>query len=141
MEGNETKVGREGEPPDPPRLRDFLERSWGRLFLEAALGGTAGAILAGALGQDELRSGFMVAGAVAAPLALMLTPLHGTPAYRGIRYGLALSVLLTLLVSMTGPGRERPVEELVLFGLLFLALGTVGHGVMAATLDREPEEG
>jgi hypothetical protein len=132
---------REGEVPPSPRLRDFMERSVGRLLLEAVLGGTAGAILSAALGQDELRGGFMAAGALAAPLALMLTPVRGSPAYRGVRYGLALSVLLTLLISMTGPGRARPVEELVLFGFLFFALGTLGHGVMAATVDRAPEEG
>ncbi|TVR52663.1 MAG: hypothetical protein EA421_13175 [Gemmatimonadales bacterium] len=125
---------------DPPKLREFVERSAGRLLMEAILGGSAGAILAVALGQEELRGAFMVAGGLAAPLALMLTPVRGAPAYRGVRYGLALSVLLTLAVSLTGPGRERPVDELILFAFLFFALGAVGHGVMAATVDRRSDD-
>jgi hypothetical protein len=126
--------------PDPPRLREFMERSAGRLLMEAILGGSAGALLAVALGQEPLRGTFMMAGALAAPMALMLTPVRGAPAYRGIRYGLALSVLLTLAVSLTGPGRERPVDELILFAFLFFALGSLGHGVMAATVDREVDD-
>jgi hypothetical protein len=131
---------RETPGPDPPRLREFMERSAGRLLVEAVLGGSAGALLAVALGQEGLRGAFMMVGALAAPLALMLTPIRGAPTYRGVRYGLALSVLLTLAVSLTGPGRERPVDELILFALLFFALGALGHGVMAATLDRNAED-
>ena len=39
------------------------------------------------------------------------------------------------------PGRARPVEELLIFGVLFFTLGALGHGAMAATVDREPEDG
>ncbi len=130
----------EAPDSDPPRLREFMERSAGRLLMEAILGGSAGALLAGALGEEAVRGAFMLGGALAAPLALMLTPVRGAPAYRGVRYGLALSVLLTLAVSLTGPGRERPVDELILFAFLFFALGAVGHGVMAATVDRRSDD-
>lgn len=126
------------EGGDPPPLRAFMERSPGRLLVEAVLGGTGGALLSVGLGHEELRGAFMVVGAIAAPLALMLTPVRGPIAYRAVRYGLALFVLLTLTVSMTGPGRERPIDELVLLGLLFFAVGALGHGAMAATVDRSP---
>lgn len=123
--------------PKPPGFREYVERSAGRLLMEAALGGSAGALLAVVLGQEGLRTGAsMAAGAMAAPMALMLTPLRGSPAYRGARYGLALTVLLTLGVSMTGPGRDRPVDELIHFAFLFFAIGALGHGAMAATVDR-----
>jgi hypothetical protein len=128
--------GPEREGGGPPPLRAFMERSPGRLLVEAALGGAGGALLSIGLGLAELRGAFMVAGAIAAPLALMLTPVRGSIIYRAVRYGLALFVLLTLTVSMSGPGRGRPIEELILFGLLFFAIGTLGHGAMAATVDR-----
>jgi hypothetical protein len=130
-----------GEAPERPPLSAFLERSWGRLLAEGAVGGVVGAVLASVLGAEELRGHFALSGAVAAPAALMLTPVRGSVVYRALRYGLALAVLLTLVVSMTGPGRDRPVGELLLFGALFFGLGALGHGTMAATLDRSPEDG
>ena len=145
-QGQESDPGMDGERldetmPSPPSFQEYFERSAGRLLMEAALGGSAGALLAMVLGQEGFRTGAsMVAGAMTAPLALMLTPLRGSPTYRGVRYGLALTVLLTLVVSLTGPGRERPVNELILFSFLFFALGALGHGAMAATVDRELDE-
>lgn len=124
---------------DPPSLHTFMERSLGRLLVEGLVGTAAGALLSVALGAGDLRAGFMLLGAVSAPVALMLTPVRGPVAYRAVRYGLALFVLLTLVVSMTGPGRDRPIGELILYGFLFFAVGSLGHGLMAATVDRDTE--
>jgi hypothetical protein len=97
------------------------------------VGGAAGWLLAGALGlPDTSRPGVAAAGALLAPLALLLTPVHGRLLVRAVRYGGALAVLGTLLVSFTGPGRERPVDELLGVGVLLLMVGAVGHGLFLA---------
>jgi hypothetical protein len=115
-------------------MSSFVERSPLRLLAEALVGGTAGWLLSGALGVPEAsRSGFAVAGAVLAPLALLLTPLHGATMVRALRYGGALAVLGMLALSFTGPGRERPVSELLGLGILLLGIGTVGHGLLIVT--------
>jgi len=115
-------------------MSSFVERSPLRLLAEALVGGTAGWLLSGALGVPEAsRSGFAVAGAVLAPLALVLTPLHGATMVRALRYGGALAVLGMLALSFTGPGRERPVSELLGLGILLLGIGTVGHGLLLVT--------
>jgi hypothetical protein len=126
-----------GEPGDEPTpsLLSFLEYSPLRLGGEALLGAVAGGLLAGAAEAGAWVL-FAVAGAVGAPLALMLTPVHGSPWMRGLRYGIALSALLTLGVSLAGPGRDRPVAELLVLGAFLLAVGTVGHGILAATVGR-----
>jgi hypothetical protein len=105
------------------------------------VGGAAGWFLAEALGVGASGRGWVaVAGAVVAPLALLLTPLHGSLMVRALRYGGAVAVLGTLVVSFTGPGRERPVGELLALGVLLLGVGTVGHGLLlAAGGDREGE--
>ncbi|CAN5813717.1 hypothetical protein BH23GEM11_BH23GEM11_07850 [soil metagenome] len=115
-------------------MSSFVERSPLRLLAEAMVGGAAGWLLSGALGVPESsRTGFAVAGAVVAPLALLLTPLHGSTVVRALRYGGALSVLGMLALSFTGPGRERPVSELLGLGILLLGIGTVGHGLHLVT--------
>lgn len=131
------------QPADPPSMWSFMERSVGRLVTEAVLGATAGGVLAVALEEPELRTAFLVTGALVAPVALMLTPVHGPVWYRAVRYGVAVAVLLTLVVSFTGVGLERPAGELVVYGALFLVLGTLAHALMAVTLDRTgvPEAG
>lgn len=112
-------------------MSSFVERSLLRLLAEALVGGAGGWLLAGPLGiPDDARPAVALAGAFLAPLALLLTPLHGSTVTRAIRYGGAIAVLGTLLVSFTGPGRERPVDELLAFGLLLLGIGTVGHGLL-----------
>lgn len=125
------------QPENPPSMWSFMERSPGRLLTEAVLGATAGGVLAVALEEPELRTGFLVAGALVAPLALMLTPVRGAVWYRALRYGVAVAVILTLVVSFTGVGLERPAGELVVYGALFLVLGTGAHALMALTLDRD----
>ncbi len=104
--------------------------------LEAALGGAAGYLLATPLGLEELRLSLALLGAVAAPLSLTLTPVVGPPAYRAMRYGMALAVILTLVVSFAGQGRERPIGELLYWGAFFFIVGAIAHGAMALTLDR-----
>jgi hypothetical protein len=97
------------------------------------VGAGAGWLLAGALvGTEDGRAGVALAGAVLAPLALLLTPLQGSIMVRSLRYGGALAVLGMLAVSFTGPGRERPVGELLAIGLLLLGIGAVGHGLLLA---------
>jgi hypothetical protein len=131
--------GKEELPP----LSAFLERSPGRLLLEAALGCAGGAALAATLPQAQGPAGVYIAvGAVSAPLALLLTPLRGSVAYRGIRYGLALAVIVTLIFSFVAGSDGLTLEELLALLLLLFAVGTVGHGAVALTLDRdEPEAG
>lgn len=126
--------------PTAPPLRTFVERSPGRLLMEAALGAGAGAAFAAGLERADARLTLMLAGAVLAPLALLLTPVRGGAVRRGLRYGLAIAVLVTLVVSFTGPGRERPVAELLVLGLFAFGIGAVGHGAIAATIDRPADE-
>ncbi|TVP46074.1 MAG: hypothetical protein EA350_07660 [Gemmatimonadales bacterium] len=112
-------------------MSSFVERSPLRLLAEAVVGGTAGWLLSNALGVPEAsRPGFAVAGAVLAPIALLLTPLTGSTMGRALRYGGAVAVLGMLALSFTGPGRERPVGELLALGILLLGIGTVGHGIL-----------
>jgi len=131
--------GGEEEPSHPP-MREFMERSLGRLAMEAVLGATGGMALSVALPQGEGRQlTFALVGAVAAPLALMLTPAEGPVARRAFRYGLALSVLLSILISFVVGADHLLLEELIAFGLLIFAIGFVGHGAVAMTLDRGAE--
>lgn len=128
--------GHSGPEADQPRLRDFVERSAWRLLLEGVLGAGGGLVFASLLPAGQGRAAlFAVVGAVAAPLALLLTPVGGGVVYRGVRYGAALAVLLTLFVSFAA-GEEILLEELLALGVLFFAVGGVGHGIMAATLGR-----
>lgn len=118
------------ELPPPPPLSSFAEHAPARLVVEAAVGASAAWILSFALGAPEGgRLGFLLAGAVVAPAALLLTPLHGPVMVRALRYGGALAVVGMLLVSFTGPGRERPIDELLVIGILLLGVGSVGHGL------------
>ncbi|TVP55997.1 MAG: hypothetical protein EA351_09285 [Gemmatimonadales bacterium] len=128
--------GEASELPPPPSIWSFAERGPGRMALEAALGGAAGYLLATPLGLEELRLSLALLGAVAAPLSLTLTPLEGPPAYRAMRYGMALAVILTLVVSFAGQGRERPIGELLYWGAFFFIIGAIAHGALALTLDR-----
>jgi hypothetical protein len=116
-----------------------MDRSLGRLIVEGLLGASAGLLLSVPLAGPGVRWSFALAGAVLAPLALLLTPIEGTLLRRALRYGLALAVLATLLVSFTGPGRERPVGELVGLGVLFFGIGAVGHSFLARA--RDPARG
>lgn len=125
-----------GEPDgDPaPAMREFMERGLWRLLLEGALGAGGGVLLASLVPEGEGRGAlFAAVGAVAAPLALLLTPTRGSVFVRGVRYGVALAVLLTLLVSFT-MGDAILLEELLAFGLFIFAIGAVGHAVVAASL-------
>jgi hypothetical protein len=131
-----------GQPDEParedeaPRLRDFMERSIWRLLLEGALGAGGGVVFASLLPAGQGRAAlFAIVGAVAAPLALLLTPVGGGVVYRGVRYGAALAVLLTLVVSFVA-GEDILLEELLALGAIFFAVGGVGHGIMAASLGR-----
>jgi hypothetical protein len=126
----------EAEPaPDPPELRDFLERSPARLLVEALLGAAAGTLLAGALRPEDAPTlAFAVAGSITAPLALLLTPISGPVPYRALRYGTALAVLGVLLVSFTAGLEGVRLEELVALGILLLGIGAVGHGAMVTFL-------
>jgi hypothetical protein len=126
-----------GPEEEPPGLGEFLERSPARLLSEAALGGAAGVVLASVLPGGEGRELlFGVVGAVAATLSLMLTPVSGSASYRGLRYGLALAAVLTLFLSFAVGADRLPVEELLAYALLFFGIGALGHGFVAAALDR-----
>jgi hypothetical protein len=135
MEREREEMDGEAMPP-PPSMWSFVERSRGRILLEVILGASAGFILAGAFEYEALRWHFALAGGVAAPIALLLTPMRGGPWYRAVRYGGALAVLLTLVVSFAGQGRERPIDELLLWGVFFFFLGAMGHAAMVLTVDR-----
>ena len=134
-----TEGNGEEEPLHPP-LWEFMERSLGRLATEAVLGATGGMALSVALPQGEGRQlTFALVGAVAAPLALMLTPAEGSVARRAFRYGLALSVLLSIFISFAVGADHLLLEELIAFGLLIFAIGFVGHGAVAMTLDQDTQ--
>jgi hypothetical protein len=137
------------EPPLPPAppLWSFLEYSAARLFVEALIGAGVGWLLAGNLpmvlgegvasgagGGAGTGAGWALAGAILAPLALMLTPTHGARLVRAFRYGLALAVMGTLVLSFTGPGRDRPLEELVLAAIFLGCVGAAGHGLFLMTV-------
>jgi hypothetical protein len=118
------------ELPPPPPLLSFMERSFLSLGVEMAVGGAVGWILGGAEGiLPGSRTQVAMAGALLAPLTLLLTPVGGAVVLRALRYGLSLAVLGTLLVSFTGPGHERPLDEVFRTGILLLVLGVVGHGL------------
>jgi hypothetical protein len=125
---------RDPELPPPPPLSSFVERTPLRLLAEAGVGAGAGFLVAGALGMEGWR--VAAAGGILAPLALLLTPVSGGLVARAVRYGLALAVLGMLLVSFTGPGDERPVDELLGIGFLLLVVGGLGHGVFLGAVER-----
>jgi len=126
-----------GSEVDRPSLREFVERSARRLLLEATLGAAAGALLSTVLPRGEGRAfEFALVGAVAAPVALLLTPVLGSVKYRAVRYGLALSVILTLFLSFMAGGEGVLLEELLVFATLIFGIGALGHGVMLASLER-----
>lgn len=113
-----------------PGLAEFLERSPTRLLLEAALGAAGGALLSTVLPGGEGRAAvFALAGGVTAPLALLLTPVAGSVVRRALRYGAALAVLLTLILSFAASDGIL-LEELLGFALLIFGIGAVGHGVL-----------
>lgn len=121
-----------GEPP--PSVWSFVERPLWRIALESVLGATAGALLAGPLDADAMRWALAFGGGVLAPMALLLTPVHGSLIYRSLRYGIALAVLAALVVSFSGEGRDRPIDEVLAWGLAFMILGSLAHGCMVAAL-------
>ncbi len=122
------------EPEVPtPSISEFLERHPLRLLVEASLGAVTGAIL-GELLRPEQPSPvlFAAAGAVLAPLSLMLTPLEGGIPYRAVRYGAALAILGTLLASFAADAGGVRVDELIALGVVLFGVGALGHGAMAA---------
>lgn len=136
---SEAVPGGPSGPDDPPPLSEFVERTPSRLALEAVLGAGAG-FLVGPLLFPEAGGAlpFAVAGAILAPMSLLLTPLAGGIMYRAFRYGIALAVLVTLAVSFMVGAEVLPVDELLVIALFVFAVGAVGHGIVAAVVDREP---
>jgi hypothetical protein len=144
----EEKFGREGGPGSrdddsfPPEalphvpMREFLERTPARLLAEAAVGAAGGGALSLAFPMAPLGpGGFALAGALAAPLALLLTPVSGSLTYRAFRYGLGLALPVTLAVSFIAGADGFLVEELLILGVLLFCIGAVGHGLVASALD------
>jgi hypothetical protein len=127
---------REDDLPRPP-LRELLEWPLPRILLEVLLGATGGALLAFALhGAEAAFVLFAGVGAVSAPISLLLTPRKGGIPYRAFRYGLALSVVVTLVASFVAGPEGFPLEELLAFGMILFLLGWVGHAALAGTVDR-----
>jgi hypothetical protein len=137
----EPDAGRPEEPegdslPRPP-LRELLEWPVPRLLLEAVAGAAGGALLALALhGAQAPFAWFAGVGAVAAPVSLLLTPRKGGIPYRAFRYGLALSVVVTLAASFVAGPEGFPLDELLAFGMILFVLGWVAHAALASTVDR-----
>jgi len=122
--------------PRPP-LRELMERTPSRLALEAVVGAGGGMALSLALPEWGLGPfGFAVAGALAAPVALLLTPVHGSLSYRAIRYGFGLSLPVILVTSFVVGADGLLLEDLLVLGLFLFCIGAVGHGAVAAALDR-----
>jgi hypothetical protein len=138
-EGKAGGQSQAGRPPPPPSALDFLEWPLHRIALEVILGAGGGFLLSRVLpGGEEAAALFVAVGAAAAPVALLLTPRRGSPGYRAIRYGLALAVVVTLVASFVAGPEALLLEELLGLALLILAVGTAGHGALAATVDRVP---
>jgi hypothetical protein len=124
------------DPPRPP-LQELLEWPLPRILLEVIVGAAGGALLAFALhGAEASFPGFAGVGAVSAPLSLLLTPRKGGIPYRAFRYGLALSVVVTLAASFVAGPEGFPLEELLAFGMILFVLGWLGHAVLAGTVDK-----
>jgi len=125
--------------PRPP-LRELMERTPSRLALEAVVGAGGGAALSLALPDWGLgTAGFAVAGALAAPLALLLTPVHGSLPYRAVRYGMGLALPVTLVISFVAGSDGLLLEDLLVLAIFLFCIGAVGHGAVASALDRFEE--
>lgn len=125
-----------GDLPRPP-IRDLLEWPLPRILIEAVLGSAGGALLAFALpGAGASYLLFAGVGAVAAPVSLLLTPRTGGIPYRAFRYGLAISVVVSLVASFVAGPETFLLEELLAFGMILFVLGWGGHAVLASTVDR-----
>lgn len=134
---NSRDSGSLADPTPATPIRELMEWSPARLFLEVLMGAGGGALLALALpGEEAGLALFAGMGAVAAPTALLLTPRKGGPAYRAFRYGLALSVVVTLVASFLAGAETLSLEELLAFGMILFAVGWLGHGALAVTVDR-----
>jgi hypothetical protein len=120
-----------------PTLGELMERTPARLLVESAVGAGGGAILSGVfpLGTEMGTLGFALSGALAAPVALLLTPLAGSLAYRAVRYGLGLALPIVLVVSFVGGTEQILVEDLLILGTILFGIGAVGHGAMGRVLD------
>jgi hypothetical protein len=137
----EPEAGGPGEPreddlPRPP-LRELVEWSFPRILLEVILGATGGALLPFAI--HSAQASFLLfagVGALSAPLSLLLTPRKGGIPYRAFRYGLALSVVVTLVASFVAGPEAFPLEELLAFGMILFILGWLAHAALAGTVDR-----
>ncbi len=116
-------------------LGDLMEYSLPRLALEVTIGATAGAVLGYLLAPEAPRTGlFALAGAILAPIALLLTPTAGSVTYRAVRYGGALALLGTLAISFVAGIGGVDVAELVAVGVLLFAVGSIGHAVLIRSL-------
>lgn len=114
-----------------------MERTPSRLLLEAVVGAGGGMALSLALPDWGMgAAGFALAGALAAPVALLLTPVHGSLAYRAIRYGLGLALPVILVTSFVVGAEGLLLEDLLVLGLFLFCIGAVGHGAVAGALDR-----
>lgn len=134
--------------PPPPPIWSFLEHSAGRILVETVLGGLLGGLLLpwlpgfGAGGGFEVSTAGAVSGAVLAPMALLLTPKAGPRLRQALRYALALAVSGMLLASFLGPGRERPLTELLSLGGALFVMGAMLHGFRSHdALDSDDEVG
>lgn len=114
-----------------------MERTPTRLLVESAVGAGGGLILSGVLSASTQMGslGFALSGALAAPVALLLTPIAGSLAYRAVRYGLGLALPVVLVVSFVGGTDRILVEDLLILGVVLFCIGAVGHGAMSRALD------
>lgn len=114
-----------------------MERTPSRLALEAVVGAGGGMALSLALPDWGMGpTGFAVAGALAAPVALLLTPVHGSLVYRAIRYGMGLALPVILVTSFVVGAEGLLLEDLLVLGLFLFCIGAVGHGTVAGVMDR-----
>jgi hypothetical protein len=133
-----------GSPEEPggddlprPPIRELLEWPLPRILLEAVLGSAGGALFSFALpGAGASYLLFAGVGGVAAPVSLLLTPRTGGIPYRAFRYGLAISVVVTLVASFMAGPEAFLLEELLAFGITLFVLGWGAHAVLAGTVDR-----
>lgn len=118
-------------------MESALEHSPGRILLEVLVGGFGGALVARVLPEVGVGMRFFVLlGAFAAPVALLLTPTQRSLAYRAVRYGVVLAVVVSLIVSFAFGADGISGAGLFSVAVLVFAIGVVGHALMLAATPR-----
>ncbi len=109
------------------------------LWIQGGVGAVAGALWGLVRGvAPEFVPLTALVGAVALPVALLMTPVHGSRGVRAFRFGLSLAVLLTLTSSFVTPEELRTLEGFVFDFFQFLIGGALFFFIVEPR-GRDPE--